>query len=126
MNKKTILKRKIYDKLLSWKKESSGSTAIMIDGARRVGKSYLCKEFATAEYKSHIIVDFGNISNEVLDLFENETSNLDLFFLKLSAYYGVGLIKRNSVIIFDEVQQFPKARQLIKYLVADGRYYHSV
>ncbi len=117
-----ILKRKLYDRLLQWKTESCGSTALMIDGARRVGKSYICKQFANAEYKTHIIVDFGNISTEITDLFLHETDNLDLFFLKLSAYFGVTLHERKSLIIFDEVQQFPRARQLIKYLVADGRY----
>ncbi len=122
MAKEVMLKRKLYDRLLQWKSESGGKTALMIDGARRVGKSYICKEFAKAEYKTHIIVDFGNVSPEIIDLFLNETANLDLFFLKLSAYFGVALHRRNSIIIFDEVQQFPKARQLIKYLVADGRY----
>lgn len=117
-----ILKRKAYSDLVKWKNTSKGSSALLIDGARRVGKSYLCEQFAKNEYKSYIIVDFGNISNEIIDLFNNETSNLDLFFAKLSAYYSVSLHKRESIIIFDEVQQFPKARQLIKYLVADGRY----
>lgn len=116
-----ILKRKIYNELLKWKK-SNGQTALLIDGARRVGKSFLCKEFAEKEYKSHIIIDFGNVSQEILDLFIYESSNLDLFFAKLSAYYSTSLYKRESVIIFDEVQQFPRARQLIKYLVEDGRY----
>lgn len=117
-----ILKRKIYDRLLQWKKESNGETAILIDGARRVGKSYVCEQFAKNEYKSYIIIDFGNVSNDILDVFENDSSNLDLFFAKLSAYYSTILHKRESLIIFDEVQQFPRARQLIKYLVADGRY----
>lgn len=116
------LKRKIYRRLLEWKQKSNGSTALMIDGARRVGKSYLCEEFARNEYKSHLIIDFGNVSGEILDLFTNESANLDLFFAKLSAYYSTVLYRRESVIIFDEVQQFPRARQLIKYLVADGRY----
>ena len=117
-----MLKRKIYDKLLKWKNQSNGSTAILIDGARRVGKSYIVEEFGKNEYESYITIDFGNISHDVLDLFIYDTTNLDLFFAKLSAYYGKTLHKRNSLIIFDEVQQFPKARQLIKYLVADGRY----
>lgn len=117
-----LLKRKIYDQLLNWKNTSNGSSALLIDGARRVGKSFLCKEFAKNEYKSHIIIDFGNISPDIINLFNNESSNLDLFFTKLSSYYSVKLYERNSVIIFDEVQQFPRARQLIKYLVADGRY----
>lgn len=122
MNKTTILKRKLYKRLLQWKNESNGATALMIDGARRVGKSFLCQQFAENEYQSHLIIDFGNISQEVKDVFLNESSDLDLFFIKLSAYYDISLINRKSLIIFDEVQQFPIARQLIKYLVADGRY----
>lgn len=117
-----MLKRKIYDKLVEWKRQSDGATAILIDGARRVGKSYIAKEFAKNEYKSYIVIDFGIASKDVLDLFMYDASNLDLFFAKLSAYYGTTLYKRNSLIIFDEVQQFPRARQLIKYFVADGRY----
>jgi len=117
-----ILKRKIYSDLVAWKNRSSGTTALMIDGARRVGKSFLCRQFAENEYKSHIIIDFGNVPQDILDLFLNESSNLDLFFAKLSAFYSTTLHKRESAIIFDEVQQFPRARQLIKYLVADGRY----
>jgi len=117
-----ILKRKIYDDLLAWKNRSAGTSALMIDGARRVGKSFLCEQFAKNEYKSHIIIDFGNAPKDVLDLFMNDSSNLDLFFVKLSAFYSVTLYKRETVLIFDEVQQFPRARQLIKYFVADGRY----
>ncbi|MDR0852733.1 MAG: AAA family ATPase, partial [Clostridiales Family XIII bacterium] len=117
-----LLKRKIYDGLLAWKARSKGTTALMIDGARRVGKSFLCEYFAQNEYRSHIIIDFGNAPKDILDLFDNDSSNLDLFFAKLSAFYSKTLHKRESVIIFDEVQQFPRARQLIKYLVADGRY----
>ena len=121
-NEKIILKRKIYDNLLDWKMRSNGETAIMIDGARRVGKSFLVENFAKAEYKSNIIIDFGNAPKDVLDLFVNDSSNLDLFFAKLSAFYSTPLHERQSVIIFDEVQQYPRARQLIKYFVADGRY----
>ena len=117
-----MLKRKVYDDLLAWKKRSAGTTALMIDGARRVGKSFLCEQFAKNEYKSHIIIDFGNAPKAVLHLFENDSYNIDLFFAKLSAFYSKTLYKRESVIIFDEVQQFPRARQLIKYLVSDGRY----
>ena len=120
--KHTILKRKIYDDLLTWKKQSNGASALMIDGARRVGKSFLCRQFAENEYMSYIIIDFGNIATAVLDLFENDSYNLDLFFAKLSAFYGVLLYNRKTLIVFDEIQQFPRARQLIKYLVADGRY----
>ena len=117
-----MLKRKIYDDLLAWKQKSNGQTAMLIDGARRVGKSYIAALFARQEYKSHILIDFGNAPQDVLDLFLHDSADLDLFFAKLSAFYGTTLYKRESLIVFDEVQQFPRARQLIKYLVADGRY----
>lgn len=117
-----MLKRKIYDQLVAWKKSSNGATAMMIDGARRVGKSFIAEEFAKTEYKSYILIDFGNVPKDVLDLFINDNSNLDLFFAKLAAFYSTALHKRESLIIFDEVQQYPRARQLIKYLVADGRF----
>lgn len=116
------LKRKIYDRLVKWKDSGNGSTAMLIDGARRVGKSYIAKQFAKKNYKSYIMIDFGNVSSEILDLFENESSDFDLFFAKLSAFYSTSLYHRDSLIIFDEVQQFPRARQLIKYLVEDGRF----
>lgn len=117
-----MLKRKIYDQMLSWKQKSNGQTALLIDGARRVGKSYITELFARQEYASHIIIDFGNVSQDILDLFVHDSADLDLFFAKLSAYYSTILHKRDSLIVFDEVQQFPQARQLVKYLVADGRY----
>ncbi|MCR5781411.1 MAG: DUF4143 domain-containing protein [Clostridia bacterium] len=116
-----MLKRKIYDELLAWKAKG-GKTALLIDGARRVGKSYIASAFAEREYKSHIMIDFGNAPHDVLDLFTNDSADLDLFFAKLGAYYGTALHRRESLIVFDEVQQFPQARQLVKYLVADGRY----
>ena len=112
-----VLKRKLYDRLLEWKNKSRGTSALMIDGARRVGKSYLCRQFAENEYESYIMIDFGNAPVEILDLFAYDSSNLDLFFAKLSAFYSTLLHKRSSVIIFDEVQQYPRARQLRKYLV---------
>lgn len=117
-----MLKRKIYAALVAWKNRSNGKTALLIDGARRVGKSYIAKEFAQNEYESHIIIDFGNAPKDVLDLFESDSADLDLFFAKLALFYGTPLTNRKSLIVFDEVQQFPRARQLIKYLVADGRY----
>lgn len=117
-----MLKRKIYNELLIWKKNSNGATAMMIDGARRVGKSFIAEEFAKSEYKSYIIIDFGIASKDILDLFVNDSSDLDLFFAKLAAFYSTTLYKRESLIIFDEVQQYPRARQIIKYLVADGRF----
>ena len=122
MNTENTLKRKIYGDLLAWKKSGNGRSALMINGARRVGKSFLCEQFAKNEYKSHIIIDFGNAPKDILALLENDSSNLDLFYAKLSAFYSKTLYRRESVIIFDEVQQFPRARQLVKYFVADGRY----
>ncbi len=117
-----MLKRKLYQKLVEWKENSHGQTALLIDGARRVGKSYLCEKFAQQEYKSHNFIVFGHVKPEILVLYIFESSNLDLFFAKLSAFFGTILYKRESRIVFDEVQQFPQARQLVKYLVADGRY----
>jgi hypothetical protein len=117
-----MLKRKAYDRLVTWKRESNGTSALLIDGARRVGKSFLAEQFAKNEYRSYILIDFGNAPRDILDLFENDSADLDLFFAKLSAFYATVLYKRESLIVFDEVQQYPRARQLIKYLVADGRY----
>lgn len=117
-----MLRRKIYDRLASWKQNSKGSSALLIDGARRVGKSYIAEQFAADEYRTHITIDFGNAPKDVLDLFVYDSADLDLFFAKLAAFYSTTLHKRESLIIFDEVQQYPRARQLIKYLVADGRY----
>ena len=117
-----MLKRKILSQLKDWKEKSNGSTALLIDGARRVGKSFIVGEFAKAEYRTHITIDFGNVSQDILDMFLYDSTDLDLFFAKLSAFYSTQLYKRESLIIFDEVQQFPRARQMIKYLVADGRY----
>ena len=102
-----MLKRKVYDELVSWKNSSKGTTAMMIDGARRVGKSYIAEEFAKAEYKSYILIDFGKAPTDILDLFVNDSSDLDLFFAKLSAFYSTRLHKRESLIIFDEVQSCP-------------------
>jgi len=116
------LKRKAYNELLNWKKESKGSTALLIKGARRVGKSYLCELFGKAEYKSVITIDFSNAPVEIKDYFHNETHNLDIFFNKLAAFYRTRLFKRESLFVFDEVQRFPRARELVKHLVADGRY----
>lgn len=117
-----MLKRKIYGELLDWKRKSDGKTALLIDGARRVGKSYIVEKFAQNEYKSHIMIDFGNAPQDILDMFIHESADLDLFFAKLSAFYSTALYKRESLIVFDEVQHFPRARQLVKYFVADGRY----
>lgn len=117
-----ILKRKAYNQLLKWKKETNGSRAILVEGARRIGKSTIVEEFAKNEYESYILIDFAKASNAVIDAFENHKNNFDELFMILSLEYGVKLFKRESVIIFDEVQLYPQARQLIKYLVADGRY----
>lgn len=117
-----FLKRKAYDTLLKWKEESNGSTALLIDGARRVGKSRLADEFAKKEYKSYILINFSKASKELKDIFENDIMDLDLFFNKLSLMFGVELFPRNSLLIFDEVQRFPRAREVIKFLVEDGRY----
>lgn len=117
-----ILKRKIYSELLDWKNKSYGRSALLIEGARRIGKSFICEEFGKNEYKSTLLIDFNNTDREVIGLFEHERANLDTFFTKLSAFYGIRLYKRDSLIIFDEVQKYPLARQHIKYLVADGRY----
>ena len=116
------MKRKIYQKLLDWKTNEAGRVAIMIDGARRVGKSYIAEIFAQSEYKSYIIIDFNIANDDVKELFSDYLHDLDSFFLYLSAYYGVTLHPRDSLIVFDEVQLFPRARAAIKYLVADGRY----
>ncbi|MDR0395103.1 MAG: AAA family ATPase, partial [Tannerella sp.] len=116
------MKRKIYNELLSWKQERKGRVAIMIDGARRIGKSYIVEEFARREYKSYILVDFNRMDSNLLDIFERYLNHLDMFFNYLSLYFNVTLHERNSAIIFDEVQLYPKARAAIKYLVADGRY----
>ena len=116
-----IFKRKIYNELLQWKRTDEGRTAVLIQGARRVGKSIIAEEFATNEYETHILVDFAACSTEIRDLF-NDVSDLNRIFMRLQLEYGVELKERKSVIIFDEVQLAPKARQAIKYLVKDGRY----
>ena len=116
------MKRKIYNKLLNWKKESNGEYALLIDGTRRVGKSYIVRQFAEKEYSSYVILDFNLVSKSIKDLFENDLDNLDRFFMYLSNYTGKTLYTRDTLIVFDEVQQYPKARAAIKYLVKDGRY----
>lgn len=116
-----IFKRKLYQKMLQWKSERNGSTALLIKGARRVGKSTLVEEFAKNEYKTYILIDFAQVSKQISDLFE-DISDLNFFFLRLQVETGVTLYERESVIIFDEVQLKPVARQAIKYLVKDGRY----
>lgn len=116
-----IFKRKIYDRLLRWKERSAGSTALLIEGARRVGKSTIACEFGRREYRSYICIDFSNAPAEVIAAF-NQVYKPDRLFLLLQTYYDVVLYPRESLIIFDEVQFCPKARQAVKHLVADGRY----
>lgn len=114
-------KRKIYKRMLQWKSESNGQTALLIEGVRRVGKSTIAETFAKQEYKSYILVDFNVASAEIKALF-NDLMDLDYIFLKLQTTFHTILYERSSVIVFDEVQKCPLARQAIKYLVADGRY----
>ena len=116
-----VFKRKIYDEILEWKEKRSNKYALLIKGARRVGKSTIAEEFAKNEFKSYILIDFAHTSKEIIELFD-DTYNLDFFFLQLQQLTGIRLYVNESVIIFDEVQLLPKARQAIKYLVADGRY----
>lgn len=116
-----IFKRKIYDELLRWKQDDQGRTAAVIKGARRIGKSTIAMEFAKNEYKSFIFIDFAKCRKEVRELFE-DVSDLNFLFMRLQLAYNVELRQRESVIVFDEVQKCPMARQAIKYLVADGRY----
>ena len=116
-----MFKRKIYNRLIDWKNESKGRTALLIEGARRIGKSTVVEEFAKEEYESYILIDFSIASKETKDLFD-DISDLDYLFLRLQALYGVELVERKSLIVFDEVQKCPLARQAIKHLVKDHRY----
>ena len=117
-----LFKRKIYSKFLSWKAETRGTKALLVEGARRIGTSTVVEEFAKNEYKSYILIDFAKAPNDVKDYFQLHLNDLDTFFMMLSVHYGVQLYPRESLIIFDEVQLFPKAREAVKYFVADGRY----
>lgn len=116
-----IFKRKIYNQILDWKKNKNGRTALLIKGARRVGKSTIAEEFARKEYRSHIVVDFADAPAALWEAVEN-ISDRDNFFMQLQFIYGVRLYERESVIIFDEIQKCPAVRQAIKYLVKDYRY----
>lgn len=116
-----IFKRKTYRQLLEWKATENGRTAILLEGARRVGKSTIVEQFAKKEYKSYILIDFNKVGKNVVGLWD-ELMDLDRIFLLLQQIYKTTLYERNSVIIFDEVQKCPPARQAIKYLVQDGRY----
>ena len=116
------MRRKIYNALLKWKNEENGAVALLVEGARRVGKSYIVEEFAKREYKSYILVDFAHISNSMKTVFDEYLNETETFFMYLQNVAGVHLYPRESLIIFDEVQLYPMARQAIKHLVADGRY----
>lgn len=116
------MKRKIYDILLNWKREYAGQTAVLLEGARRVGKSYIVQKFAQKEYKSYVLIDFNKAPDDVKKLFNNYLHDLDTLFMYLSNFYQVKLYERDTLIILDEVQLFPRARAAIKYLVEDGRY----
>lgn len=116
-----IFERKIYQKLLEWKQTREGRSALLIEGARRVGKSTIVEEFARKEYQSYILINFANTTDEIFHLFD-DTSDLNYLFLRLQVLTHIQLIERQSIIIFDEVQMQPKARQAIKFLVADHRY----
>ena len=121
-NRRVTMKRKIYNKLVDWKKSSDGKTALLIEGARRVGKSYIAEEFAKNNYKSYILIDFAFAPNRIKELFYEYADNLDTLFMYLSEFYNVKLYERDTLFIFDEVQFCHRARSLIKYLVADHRY----
>ena len=116
-----IFQRRIYSQILQWKQDNAGKSALLIEGARRIGKSTIVEAFAKREYKSYILIDFNKASARIKALFD-DLMDLDYIFLYLQSAYRTTLYQRESVIIFDEVQQCPKARQAIKYLVQDGRY----
>ena len=116
-----IFKRKIYNQLLNWKSKSNGKTAVLVEGARRVGKSTIVRQFAEKEYKSYILIDFSIAGKDIIELFDH-INELNYVFMQLQYHYKVKLFERQSLIVFDEVQMCPKARQAIKHLVADGRY----
>lgn len=115
------IQRKIYKKLVDWKETANGTKALLIEGARRVGKSTIAEEFGRREYRSYILIDFNIASSKVKAAFD-DLNNLDIFFQTLSLEYNTRLYNRESLIIFDEIQRFPKAREAIKYLVQDHRY----
>lgn len=117
-----LFKRKIYQKLVDWKNLSQGKTAVMIEGARRIGKSTIAEEFAKNEYKDYLILDFAREDEDVKRLFTTSLGDMSNFFRNLFVFKGKSLPERESIIILDEIQMFPEARQAIKYLVQDGRY----
>ena len=117
-----FFKRKLYERLKEWKERSAGRTALLIEGARRVGKSSLVEEFGRNEYRSVAIIDFFKVPKSVKQVFEEESDDIDVMLKRLSAVLGIAFYPRETLIVFDEVQFYPKARGLIKYLVEDGRY----
>ena len=117
-----VLRRKIYSKLLEWKNEVEGRKALLIEGARRIGKSTICQEFGKNEYESYVVIDFAKKNPVVEEYFNNYLNDLDTFFMLIANYFKVKFVERKTLFIFDEVQMFPQARAAIKYLVADGRY----
>ena len=118
-----VFKRKVYDRLLDWKKHYADHCAVLLEGARRVGKSTIAETFAKNEYKSYLLIDFSKSADNIVKCFD-DIGNLTLFFLRLQAETGITLYEHESLIIFDEIQLFPKARQAIKHLVHDGRYHY--
>ncbi len=116
-------KRKVYSDLMEWKRQYADKYAVLLEGARRVGKSTVAEQFAINEYKTYILIDFAIASNKIKACFD-DIHDIDMFFLRLQAITRVNLYEHESVIIFDEVQLFPKARQAIKHLVKDGRYHY--
>lgn len=116
------MKRKIYDRLNEWKLRSNGRSALLIDGARRVGKSYIARKFGESEYKSFILIDFNRAPDEIKNLFDVYLNDIDTLFMYLSGFYNVKLYERETLIILDEIQLCPRARSAVKYLVEDGRY----
>ena len=118
------MKRKVYDKMLEWKAKYAGRYALMLDGARRVGKSWLAEEFAKVEYDSYVLIDFSKAKKDVKNLFDDYLDDLDTFFMMLETMMKVRLVKGRSLVVFDEVQRFPRAREAIKHLVKDGRLHY--
>lgn len=123
MSKKIYFKRKVYDELIDWKNNYADNYACLLEGARRVGKSTIAENFARNNYESYIKIDFAHIQKELLAVFE-DIGDLDRFFLRLQNVTGIYLVENKSLIIFDEIQLYPLARQAIKYLVQDGRYHY--
>ena len=116
------MRRKIFDRLVQWKNESRGASALLIEGARRVGKSYIVEEFAKKEYDSYVLINFSNTSSKIKNLFVNDLHDIPMLLQKLSNLTFTRFFERRTLIIFDEVQKWPRAREAIKFLVADGRY----